>query len=89
MKVQIFTMYDKKMQIHHNPVYSVNRGTMMRQVQDTLQRNPDTLMARFPVDYELYLIGEFDDIKGKIEVLPEKEYICMLEDLVVSEDKKL
>lgn len=81
MKVQMFTIYDKKMQVHQHPFMSGNRAVMMRTVTDGLARN-DSMMSRFPVDYEIYLVGEFDDATGKVTPLPENEFICNLEDLV-------
>lgn len=81
MKVQMFTIYDKKMQIHQQPFVAINRATMMRTIADGLKRN-DSMMSRFPVDYEIYKIGEFDETTGMITPLPEREFICVLEDLI-------
>lgn len=81
MKVQMFTIYDKKMQIHQHPFMAVNRATMMRTLSDSLARN-DNMMSRFPSDYEVYLLGEYDELSGKMSPATEREFICNLEELV-------
>lgn len=58
MRVQMFTIFDKKMSAYQLPVYSHNAATMMRSITDSLSRN-DNMMSRFPVDYELYLCQSY------------------------------
>jgi hypothetical protein len=49
-----------------NPFYVVARGQAIRAFSDEVNRRPaETDLARHPEDFELYLLGEFDESGGR------------------------
>lgn len=88
MKVQLFSVYDVKSEVFQPPIFCHNVGHALRVLTDMLQRS-DTMMSRFPVDYKVYHVGEFDDVSGVLYQLEDTgipKYICELKDLVKSEE---
>jgi len=64
-KLQIFSVWDKKVAAYFRPFYSPNTAAAVRALEDDVN-NPETPMAKHPGDYALYLLGEFDDASGVI-----------------------
>lgn len=68
---QVFAIYDNKVGGFNKPFVLKNKAEAERVLRQTLQGS-DTLLARFPQDYNLYILGELDMISGKGEIYSEK-----------------
>lgn len=66
MKLEMFSVRDTKTGVFMNPFCCRTPGEAERSFKDTTN-NPETMLCRYPEDYDLYAIGYWDDMTGKIE----------------------
>lgn len=65
--MRIFTVFDTKAAIYGQPFYAVTDGIALRMFSDAVNNNsPDNALNRYPEDFTLYYIGEFDDVTGSV-----------------------
>lgn len=62
----IYSIFDRKAAAYMAPFFSANKDTAIRSVQIQVTQNPPPHMA----DYDLYLIGEWDDNSGQLLPAP-------------------
>ncbi len=67
--MKIFTIRDSKAEAYHNPFFATNIALAIRMLEQTVQ-DQSTLLAKYPADFELFIIGEFDDQAGLVEPTP-------------------
>lgn len=60
MKQKVYSIYDVKGEIYGNPFYAPNRGLGIRIFAEIAQDGRTTL-CRFPDDFVLFEIGEFEN----------------------------
>lgn len=60
MKTYMYCIYDKKGQIYEPPRHCINMKTAQRMFY-VIFGQKNSMYNRFPTDYEVYLVGEFDD----------------------------
>lgn len=75
MTQEIFTIRDAKANSYGIPFYSPTPGTAERQVRE-LTNDPQSLVCKYPEDYDLYKIGSFNQLTGQIEILDTPQHIC-------------
>lgn len=68
MKKQVFSVYDSKAEVFHQPMFLNTIGEATRNFEDAC-RQEDSPMASHPEDYTLFHIGEFDSDKGLLTPL--------------------
>lgn len=74
MKLQIFTIFDKKALVHLSPFYLHTKGEALRTLDD-LVNDVQSRVNKHPSDYQLFKIGEWDDLTGVTDSLPNPEFI--------------
>jgi len=47
-------------------------------------RNPDSFFAKYPHDFELFELGELDQVTGRITLLDTPDYVVRASDLLAS-----
>lgn len=69
--MKIYTIRDSKAEFYGQPFFSRTNGDAIRQFTQVLNdtSNPNNLAAKYPADYSLFEIGEFDDETGKIKAI--------------------
>lgn len=72
MKLQIFTVYDSKVEAYMQPFFARSIGEALRN-WETACNDGESMMAKHPSDYSLFQIGEFDDTNGSINILEAKK----------------
>lgn len=82
--MKIFTVLDVKANAFANPFYAQNVGVAIRMLTDTA-KNPESMIAMHPGDYQLWLIGEWDDHTGEINVEHENTLIGTIPSLIGEE----
>lgn len=87
MKLRIFSIYDEKAQAYNFPQYMKHNGEAIRALQNELDRK-ESMICKFPKDFSLYCLGEFDDNNGKFVGKSEPELVIRATDLMVDEDEK-
>lgn len=65
MIVNVYAIYDSKVQAFLQPWYAQNHATACRNLELAC-RDPKSGFVQFPVDYTLFCIGEYDDQSGVI-----------------------
>lgn len=63
MKTKAYSIYDRKALIYHTPFYAITDAVAVRTLSDVVA-DSNTIFGRHPNDYQLYLVGEFDDSNG-------------------------
>ena len=69
----MFTIYDSKEEIYHQPYFLINTSVAIRQFTD--MANDDTKIAKHPEDYTLWYLGSYEDSSATIK--PAKTKTCV------------
>lgn len=64
MKKSIYSVYDNVTKMFSPPLLDINNGSMMRNIQDLIARDPNHAWSKFPDNYTLMNIGYWDDEEG-------------------------
>lgn len=67
MKKAILSVHDEVSQCFANPFFSTNVGTGIRDFMNAC-RDENTQLGRNPQDFNLYHLGDFDDVEAKWEI---------------------
>ncbi|WNK14522.1 MAG: nonstructural protein [Microvirus sp.] len=69
MKYFIFAVRDRAADVFGTPYYSVSRGSAIRGFSDEVnRREPGNTLSAHPEDFDLYVLGTFDDAGGVFDV---------------------
>ncbi|QCQ85112.1 nonstructural protein [Blackfly microvirus SF02] len=63
--VKIFSVWDSKSKTFSQPFYAMTVGVATRNFTD-LVNDPQTQVNKYPDDFTLFELGEFEDSTGKI-----------------------
>lgn len=74
MTHKLFLIRDSKSETFNPPFAARTHGEAERYFR-TLVNNKETSIAKFPEDYDLYFIGDFDDQSGKLAPLDTPNHI--------------
>lgn len=66
MKLKVYAVYDSKVQTYDKPIFMRSRGEAVRS-WDTVANDPSTQFFKYPEDYSLMEIAEYDDETGTFE----------------------
>ena len=75
MQQEIFTIRDSKAGSYGIPFYSPTPGTAERQLRE-LTNDPQSMVHKYPEDYDLYKIGSYNQLTGNLEKLDTPQHIC-------------
>uniref|UniRef100_A0AAU8B624 Nonstructural protein n=1 Tax=Dulem virus 196 TaxID=3145673 RepID=A0AAU8B624_9VIRU len=62
----VYSVYDSCVGSFEGPFLSVNDGTAIRVISDTIFRQ-DNMIQRHPEDYKMFCLGEFDLYTGELK----------------------
>ena len=62
----MFSIYDVTSQLYEPPFVDVNRGTALRRIQDLMKNHPESMYAKFPEQFQLCVIGTWNEKVGDI-----------------------
>lgn len=71
---KVFAIRDLKLSVFNIPFFQDSEIMAVRYVQSHMM-NGDSFLSQFAADYELFEIGEFDEIQGKINMLINPKFI--------------
>lgn len=77
----IFSILDEKTKVFSAPFFMVSTGAALRALND-LVNDTKTLVSRYPSDFKLYNLGEFEDDKAGFKLLPQPVFIAHASDYV-------
>jgi hypothetical protein len=58
---QMFSIYDNVSELYEAPFVDINKGSAMRRIEDLMTSNPNSPYTKFPDNFELYLVGLWND----------------------------
>lgn len=74
MKLKIFTIRDAKAEAFLQPFFKLTHGEAERDFT-SLKRDPKSMISQYPEDYDLYFLGEYDQVTGTVEPLPTPQHL--------------
>lgn len=80
----LFSIFDNKAGTYGIPFAMVNRAVALRGFQQ-MANNPQSSIAQWPADHELYEVGAFDQITGELTRLDRPDYVGRASELVSSQ----
>lgn len=87
MFMKLFSIYDKVAEVYTKPFVDVTIGSAIRNFTDAA-RDEATQFNKHPADYNLFLLGEFDDNTGEIVNLdPSQDLGSCLENMTSEPDQ--
>ena len=70
MKLNVMSVYDRQAQLYGSPYYAVSQGSAIRGFADEINRaDEQNTLYKHPDDFELVLLGTFDDEQALFELL--------------------
>lgn len=74
MLLKIYSIRDDKAQVFNAPFFQKTHGEAERSFTRLLS-DDKSMVAQYPDDYDLYYLGEYDDVKGTINPLDTPQHI--------------
>lgn len=78
---QVYTVKDTKSLVYGPPFMAHTHGEAERVIKETLSRGESTL-SKYPEDFDLYFLGQWDDTSGKYEFHDSPQHMCKVVQLV-------
>lgn len=75
MTQKIFSIRDSKGEIYGQPFFQKTAGEAERSFKSLVQ-DEKSMVSKYPEDFDLYYLGEYDDLTGKIKSLDTPSHIC-------------
>lgn len=75
MVLKMFSIRDTKGEIYNNPFFQKTAGEAQRSFK-SLVNDDKSSIKRYPEDYHLYYLGEYDDQTGKFAPLDAPVHQC-------------
>lgn len=81
---KVFTVKDTKGGMFLAPMLTRSYGEAERTFKQATA-NPDSLISKYPEDYDLYYLGEFDDESGHFALKPAPEHVVNASQVAIRE----
>lgn len=88
MKTKLFSIYDSKTEVFSQPFHVVTTAQAIREFQ-SLVGSSDNMIGKFPEDYSLFEVAEFDDNKCVYENLIAPSRVCLATEFVQSMQERM
>ena len=62
--VNVYSIFDTKARAYMQPWYATNHDVAFRNCRASMTQ-PQSPMAQFPVDFNLFCLGQFDELTGE------------------------
>lgn len=85
MPTKVFIIRDSKANAYLTPFHATNEQVAIRMVSSVLTDH-EHLFYNYPEDYQLFILGEFDEISGKFTSLDAPEHLVNIIDLANASD---
>lgn len=84
MIIKVFSIYDSKAGAFLQPFFSINVATATREFASAVA-SEDHAFCRHPGDYELFLLGEWDQWEGVIKMYETKQTLGLASQFIQRE----
>lgn len=81
MQLKIYSLRDSKSEIFNVPFYKLTHGEAERDFR-SLVNDEKSMVHKYPEDYDLYYLGEYDDNSGKMTSLDSPMHLVKAVQLV-------
>lgn len=85
MVSMIFSIFDSKAAQYGRPFFTQNRASAQRSLQMELRQDPKSVLAQYPTDFSLYILGMFDDDTG-LFTSHSPQFVIGLSELINAQD---
>lgn len=68
MKMKMYSLLDEKAKVFSRPFYANTDGEALRSFSSVIE-DKNSMPGKFPIDFTLWKVGEFDDNTGHISML--------------------
>lgn len=75
MILKIFSIRDQKSEVYNTPFYQKTHGEAERNFQQLVSDDKSTI-SKFPEDFDLYYLGEYDDNTGVTKPLDTPQHVA-------------
>jgi len=74
MQLKIFSIRDSKGEVFNTPFFQKTHGEAERTFRE-LVNDPQSMLFKYPDDFDLYFVGEYDNQKGVVKPLDTPQHI--------------
>lgn len=74
MILKMYTVRDSKSEIYNAPFFQKTHGEAERSFRQ-MCNDEKTMPAKYPEDFDLWYLGEYDDNNGKIETIDTPQHV--------------
>jgi len=74
MTQKVFAIRDQKAEVFNRPFFNKTHGEAERNFRE-LVNDKENLVGKYPEDYDLYYLGDYDDSTGLIKTLDTPQHI--------------
>ena len=85
MNLEAYTIYDIKAKTYEPPRFALNENTAKRMFI-VLFQNVQSMYNKFPLDYQVFFIGNYNDETAEFNNLDKPTYKYTASDLIGSDD---
>lgn len=76
METKLFSVRDSKAEIFHPPFHKKTHAEALRDFQSIVNtKDENNNINKYPEDYDLYYVGNYDDQTGKIDSLATPQHV--------------
>lgn len=79
---KVFVLKDSKSSTYGYPISSQTTGMFLRELADQI-KSGQSVIARHPMDFSIFEVGEYDPRTGSIQLMENKNCLGLVQDLVV------
>jgi len=79
--MEMYAIYDRKLREYGSILLSPNEASMFRTIQVGV-KGSQSLMEKYPTDFELHKLGEFDSSTGEVKVDGRPHVVALLSDVM-------
>lgn len=84
MQVKMFSIRDTKLSVYRRPFFFQHEIEALRAFIEVI-RDGNTEVSRFPEDYDLYHIGDYDEVTGLVTTTGHHKFIASAKQIVSQE----
>lgn len=88
MKLILISVFDKKASAYGAPLCYEHVTQALRSYISFARQKPDAMQVQFCEDYDLYQVGEFDQISGAVTPMIPPQYLESMINLVAESKPK-
>lgn len=75
MILKVYAVRDAKAECYLQPLFKITHGEAERDFK-TLTKDEKSTVNKYPEDYDLYYLGEYDNIRGVFKPLDTPQHIA-------------